>query len=77
MGILEMQGVIQGLGWQWQELVFNDGSANNCMIEFTQDKSPHALSEYPRPKDRLGWGRFPREKAWQMAYDYIVLKIQN
>jgi hypothetical protein len=72
MTILQMQEAIMAKGWQFKEHVFNDGNPHNCFIEFTQDKSPFALSDSPKPKDRVGWGRFPRQMAWQMAYGKII-----
>ena len=74
MTIFQMQNKILALGWQFQEHVYNDGLEDNCSIEFTQDKSPHALSKYPRPDDCVGWGRFVRQYAWEMAYDSLVAK---
>jgi hypothetical protein len=61
-------------GYQWHEHIFNDGHAE-CMIEFTKDKSPQALSTYPRPADCVGWGRFPRLHAWQQAHDWLRQQI--
>lgn len=72
MTIEQMQQAIADLGWQWKEHIFNDGKYANCMIQFTQDKSPHALSAPPYPKDSVGWGRYRRQHAWEMAYAKIV-----
>lgn len=76
MTIAQMQNVILGLGWQFQEQVFNDGKPNNCMIDFSRDKSPHALDS-PKAADCIGWGRFPRQECWQMAYDAITTKYNT
>jgi hypothetical protein len=72
LSIEQMQKAIYAKGWQWLEHVFNDLAGGNCMLEFTQDPSPHALSTYPRPADCLGWGRFGRRDAWTMAYNRLA-----
>lgn len=79
MSIEEMQEAIIKEGWQWQEHVFNDGDYRDCTISATDDKSPHAFTHEARDGllGKVGWGRFPRQKAWEMAYNYIVLKRRN
>jgi len=67
--IAEIQGRFHAAGYQWRECVFT--SDPNCMIEFTKDKSPHALDTYPRPKDCVGWGRFDRWYAWYQAGEWL------
>lgn len=74
MTIPEMQEAILLLGWQFHEHVFLD---RTTYIEFTQDRGNLVFNEYPRPADCVGWGRFPREQAWRMAYDYIVKGVRN
>lgn len=73
MTIEQMQEAILRDGWQYREQVFNDEHWADCSLEFTRDKSPHALSNYPRPKDCIGWGRFTRSHAWLQAYTAIIV----
>lgn len=73
MTIEEMQEAIHALGWQWQEFVFNDSNSADCMLRFSQSRSPHAFDTQHEDYDApLGWGRFPRFVCWGRAYDYIV-----
>lgn len=60
-------------GYQWKEYIFNDGKPE-CMIELTQDKSPHALDTFPKPPDCVGWGRFDRWWAWAQAHEWLLKK---
>ena len=73
LSIEQIQEAIIKLGYQFNERIYNDGWSKNCFIEFTKDTSPSALSAGTRTTDTLGWGRFERRKAWEMAYDWIVL----
>ena len=72
----EIQAELRKLGWQWIEHIFNDGMSE-CYIILTQDKSPHALTTFPRPDDCMGWGRFNRHYCWHCAYDRIVLGLKD
>jgi hypothetical protein len=72
MRIEQIQAAFIKAGFQWKEQIFNDGWDQNCMVEFTRDKSPHALSTYPRPADGVGWGRFERSHAWEQAYEWLL-----
>lgn len=73
MTIIEKQEAILRLGWQFTEHIYNDWIENNCSLKFSPSQSPHALDEghdeYYQP---IGWGRYDREYAWNMAYEYIV-----
>jgi hypothetical protein len=77
MTIPEMQDQIQAWGWQWQEHVFNDGTTQNCYLQCNKNTNPHVFGPAPGEqtrKDRegnVGWGRFPRQTAWEFAYAYI------
>lgn len=73
MNIAKIQAAFQVDGWQWNEQIFNDGKPE-CMIEFTRDISPHALSTFPRPLDCVGWGRFDRDYAWFQAGEWLEKK---
>ncbi len=85
MTIPEMQEAILKAGWQYNELIFNDGCKLNCYIQFSQSTNPHALGVYPTNNEELqkvrgknvGWGRFERHHAWSMAYDYIINGVRN
>jgi hypothetical protein len=70
MNLEKIQAAFMAAGFQWKEHIYNDGKAE-CSIEFTRDTSPHALSEFPRPKDCVGWGRFDRWWAWAQAYEWL------
>ena len=73
--LADLQEAIRERGWQWVERIYNDWMAREfreCSIELTQDKSPHALSERPRPGDTIGWGRFTQRQCWCAAYRWIV-----
>lgn len=71
----QIQDYFRAAGFQWQEHIFNDSKVHlgDCMIELTQNTSPHAFSSYPRAKDSVGWGRFARLQCWEMAYDWLLL----
>ncbi len=87
MTIADMQQAILNLGWQFQEHIFNDGLPE-CYVQFSKDKSPHVFGSYVNDeacdeelrkarRERVGWGRFRRQWAWQQAYDYIVLGVRS
>lgn len=71
-----MQNAIIALGWSFKEIIYNDGLLGDCFIEFTQDKK-HQWGTYPLPQDCLGWGRYRRQVAWEMAYVWIVKGIRD
>jgi hypothetical protein len=68
MTVIEIQDAFLKAGWQWREQVWQDGDA---AIGLTQSKDPCVLL-YDRPKDYLGWGRFPRKSCWTQAYNFIL-----
>lgn len=75
MSIIEkIQADFVRAGYQWKEQIYNDGKQGDCSIEFTQDKNPHVFTEYPRPKDCVGWGRFDRWWAWAQAHEWLLKK---
>ena len=73
MDLEKIQRAFQSAGYQWTEHIYNDGN-QECSIEFTQDRSPHALSTFPKPADCVGWGRFSRRWAWVQAYEWLQKK---
>ena len=73
--ILKIQQAFQEAGYQWTEHIYNDGSPWNCSLQFTRDRSPHALHTYPRPDDCVGWGRFERLHAWLQAGEWLEKQL--
>ena len=74
MTIEDRQKAIQEKGYQWREIVYNDGSPNDCYVVFSLSNDP-LLFNNPNASADLGWGRYPRRVAWRMAYDYLVLGL--
>jgi hypothetical protein len=85
MTILEMQEAIQRAGWQWQEHVFNDSLAEfrDCYVRFSKNDNPHVFQHVPAgqtvsdelleaKRGEIGWGRYQRQRCWEMAYRHIV-----
>ena len=71
MTILKIQEAFKKAGFQWVERIYNDEIPHDCYIELTRDRSAVSLSEYPRPKDCVGWGRFSRQSCWDQAYEWL------
>lgn len=68
MDILAVQQRFIDAGYQFTEHIFNDGSPNDCWIQFAKDKNPSFLSE--RVGD-CGWGRFSRMSCWRQAAEWL------
>jgi len=56
-------------GFQFNEHVFNDGHWRNCHISVTESQNPHAFR--PVRAKTVGWGRFDRFDAWEMAEKWL------
>ena len=74
--IMQMQEEILAEGYQFTENVFNNGDAENCMVTLTKNTDPCALDAgIDALRDAYGgWGRFTRQRAWEMAYKELVKK---
>ncbi len=85
MNILEMQEAILADGWRFTETTFNDGSGDTYIelsqtqegfiglgVKMSYDKHGNSL-----PLDEVGWGRYPRQQAWEKAYQYIIVEKRH
>ncbi len=70
--IAEMQEAIRNKGFQWIEHVFNDGHPNDCIIYLTKSKDGHYFGKHQCGD--IGWGRYRRQAAWEMAFQTIVVE---
>lgn len=71
MTIAEIQQKLLDNGWRFQETTFSDGTV---IVRLTQSPNPPAFSERTY---ELGWGRFPREQAWQMLRAYFDNRVAD
>ena len=69
MNILEIQQRFKDNGFQWKEQIYNDGSVNDCFLDFSLSKNPHYFSN--NTFGEIGWGRFPRIVAWNKANEWL------
>lgn len=69
MNILEIQQKFKDNGFQWKEQIFNDGSVNDCFLDFSLSKNSHYFSN--NVFGEISWGRFPRIVAWNKANDWL------
>jgi hypothetical protein len=75
MNVLEMQNAIISKGYVFVEQTFPNGDVS---IHFKETDEFNPYKDYDgcyRDEHgwKLGWGRFQRERAWRMAYEWIVL----
>lgn len=71
--VARWQRAISERGYRWLEITFDNGEA---YIRFSKESNPLVFSDFNDPNE-LGWGRFPREEAWQKAFIYIVLGTRS
>jgi hypothetical protein len=74
--IYKIQQKYMDAGYQWNEHAFNDGSGE-VIINFTNDKSPHAFSAHHNLLGDFGWGRFDRLTAWRKANSWFSKHVEQ
>lgn len=71
ISIMEIQNAFIEAGYQFQEHVFNDGQAGNCLLELTRNKSPHAFDPDTGEESDFIVGRCKRYDAWRLAHEWL------
>jgi len=66
------QQAFMDAGYQWREHIYNDGSINNCSVDFTKNQSPTYFCK--NIIGDFGWGRYPREVCWSKALEWLNSK---
>ena len=75
LSIDQIQEAIMENGWRFHEVTNHDGTTK---IEFSRSANPNCfdISSDDYDVHLRGWGTYPRQEAWEMAYESLMGKDQ-
>ena len=73
LSIDQIQDAIMESGWRFHEIANHDGTTK---IEFSRSSKPNCFDIHSDDYDvhLRGWGTYPRQDAWEMAYESLIGK---